>query len=212
MLRGGRAVANLRRMNTPVTTRPPYVPQIRLYQDWLQAKKGLSFPTYHALWRWSITDLDAFWQSIWDYFDMESPTPHTAVLAKNVMPGAVWFPGARTNYAHQVLRHVQPAHAAGFAAIISRNEKGQETTLSWPELRWAVWRVKGKRAKRDRIAGQFWCEMQQLTSAVHPKKCGEGAAESAVEKGRGAQDWHFHSVFPSTHLAARKSGGPAEQH
>jgi acetoacetyl-CoA synthetase len=122
-------------MNTPAAARPPYVPQIRLYQDWLRAHRGLGFETYHALWRWSITDLDAFWQSIWDYFELQSPTPHTAVLAKNVMPGAVWFPGARTNYAHQVLRHVQPAHEAGFLAVISRNEKGQRRELSWPELR-----------------------------------------------------------------------------
>ena len=122
-------------MNTLASTRPPYVPQIRLYQDWLRDRKGLTFPTYHALWRWSVTELDAFWQSIWDYFELESPTPHTAVLGRNVMPGAVWFPGARTNYAHQVLRHVQPAHAAGFPAVISRNEKGEQRELSWPELR-----------------------------------------------------------------------------
>ncbi|TXI70297.1 MAG: acetoacetate--CoA ligase [Limnohabitans sp.] len=121
-------------MSHTMHTRPPYVPQIRLYQDWLRDQRGLSFPTYHELWRWSITDLDAFWQSIWDYFEMESPTPHTAVLAKNVMPGAVWFPGAKTNYAHQVLRHVQPAHAAGFPAVISRNEKGEHREISWPEL------------------------------------------------------------------------------
>ena len=123
-------------MSTTTThSRPPYVPQIRLYQDWLRDQRGLSFASYHELWRWSITDLDAFWQSIWDYFQMQSPTPHTAVLARNVMPGAVWFPGAQTNYAHQVLRHVQPAHAAGFAAVISRNEKGQHREISWPELR-----------------------------------------------------------------------------
>ena len=122
-------------MNTTATARPPYVPQIRLYQNWLRDRRGLSFATYRELWQWSVTDLDAFWQSIWDYFEMESPTPHTAVLAKNVMPGAVWFPGARTNYAHQVLRHVQPAHAAGFMAVISRNEKGEHREISWPELR-----------------------------------------------------------------------------
>jgi acetoacetyl-CoA synthetase len=32
------------------------------------------------MWRWSTTDLAGFWQSIWDYFEMDSPTPHTAVL------------------------------------------------------------------------------------------------------------------------------------
>lgn len=118
------------------TTRTaPHVPQIRLYQDWLHAQRGLRFDDYDALWRWSVTELDAFWQSVWDYFALQSPTPHSAVLARNVMPGAQWFPGAQVNYARQVLRHVAAAHAAGQPAIISDNERGQRRTLSWPELR-----------------------------------------------------------------------------
>ncbi len=131
------ATDTLQRMNT--ATRPtapaPHLPQIRLYQNWLRDQRGLSFATYNDLWRWSVTELDAFWQSIWDYFDFQSPTPHTAVLANNVMPGAKWFPGAQTNYAHQVFRHVQPAHQAGFLAVISHNEKGQRREMTWPELR-----------------------------------------------------------------------------
>ena len=114
---------------------PPYVPQIRLYQQWLAEHRGLRFDHYDALWRWSTTDLDGFWQSIWDYFQLQSPTPHKTVLAKNVMPGAQWFTGARVNYAQQVFRHVQPAHAAGFSAVIGCNEKGRRVELSWPELR-----------------------------------------------------------------------------
>jgi acetoacetyl-CoA synthetase len=131
------AADTLQRMNT--ATRPadsaPYLPQIRLYQNWLRDERGLSFATYNDLWRWSVTELDAFWQSIWDYFDFQSPTPPTAVLANNVMPGAKWFPGAQTNYAHQVFRHVQPAHEAGFLAVISHNEKGLRREMTWPELR-----------------------------------------------------------------------------
>jgi acetoacetyl-CoA synthetase len=111
-----------------------YVPQIRLYQDWLKQNRGLSFEAYKDLWQWSITELDAFWQSIWDYFDIQSPTPHQAVLVNNAMPGAIWFPGAQVNYASQVLRHVDQAHAAGFAAVIAQNEKGQYQEISWPEL------------------------------------------------------------------------------
>jgi acetoacetyl-CoA synthetase len=118
--------------NTP---RPPYIPQIRLYQDWLRDERGLQFDSYDALWRWSITELDAFWQSMWDYFEIESPTPHTAALAVNTMPGAQWFPGAQVNYARQALRHVDAAQAAGLPAIISRNEKGQHREMPWPELR-----------------------------------------------------------------------------
>ncbi len=117
-----------------------YIPQLRLYQDWLAAERGLAFDSYDALWRWSIGDLDAFWQSIWDFFNLQSPTPHTAVLASRSMPGAQWFPGAHVNYAQQVLRHVDAAQAAGFAAILSHNEKSLASgaphrELSWPELR-----------------------------------------------------------------------------
>ncbi|MDQ3272915.1 MAG: acetoacetate--CoA ligase, partial [Pseudomonadota bacterium] len=118
----------------------PHIPQITLYQTWLRETRGLSFESYDALWRWSVTELDAFWQSIWDYFDLQSPTPRSAVLAANRMPGASWFPGAQFNYAQQVFRHVDKAAAAGFAALISHNEKSLAAgapprEISWPELR-----------------------------------------------------------------------------
>ena len=122
------------------TASAPFVPRIRLYQNWLAEKRGLAFESYDALWRWSVGDLDAFWQSIWDYFELSSPTPQSAVLANGRMPGARWFPGAQFNYARQVFRHADAAHAAGCAAIVSHNEKslGQGVaarSLSWPELR-----------------------------------------------------------------------------
>jgi acetoacetyl-CoA synthetase len=121
----------------------PHRPQIRLYQEWLLANRGLSFESYDALWQWSVTDLDAFWQSIWDYFDLQSPTPHSAVLAVNAMPGAQWFTGAQVNYARQVFRHVDAAAAAGLPAVLSHNERSLQRgdaprELSWPELRQQV--------------------------------------------------------------------------
>ena len=113
----------------------PYVPQLRLYQDWLRETRGLSFPSYEHLWRWSVTDQEGFWQSLWDYDQMQSPTPHTAVLADAQMPGAQWFPGAQVNYARQVFRHVEAADRAGMPAIVSENESGEVAELSWSELR-----------------------------------------------------------------------------
>ena len=120
-------------MTTP--NPPPFVPQIRRYQDWLREQRGLQFDSYDALWQWSVRDLSAFWQSIWDYYELRSPTPHTAVLAESRMPGARWFEGAQFNYVHQVFRHVDKAHAAGFQALISRNENGEQRDLDWPQLR-----------------------------------------------------------------------------
>src|SRR3954468_19773917 len=113
---------------------PAYVPQVRLFQDWLQAHRQLSFPDYESLWQWSVDDLPAFWQAIWDYFDLQSPTPHRSVLSDATMPGTRWFEGAQANYARQVFRHVGAADALGLPAVISRNEKGAARELSWPQL------------------------------------------------------------------------------
>ncbi len=103
----------------------------------------MRFDSYDALWRWSVTDLEAFWQSIWDYFDLQSPTQHSRVLPLNTMPGAHWFVGAQFNYAQQALRHVDQAHAAGFPALVSHNEQSLAAgalarELSWPALRQQV--------------------------------------------------------------------------
>ncbi len=121
----------------------PYIPQIRLYQDWLHQQRGLQFADYDALHQWSVTDLSGFWQSIWDYFALQSPTPHSAVLGAAQMPGAQWFPGAQVNYARQVFRHADAAQAAGCPAIVSHDETSLASgaparTLSWPALRQQV--------------------------------------------------------------------------
>ena len=126
-------------------SKPPFLPQITLYQRWLREQRGLKFGSYDELWKWSVTDLDSFWQSVWDYFDLRSSTEYTAVCdrsASDRMVDVKWFTGARVNYAQQVFRHVDAAHAGGFPAIISHNEKslGKEAAkeMSWPELKQKV--------------------------------------------------------------------------
>jgi acetoacetyl-CoA synthetase len=120
---------------------PPQPREARLihFRRWLQAQRGLQFDTYDALWQWSVDDLAGFWGAVWDYFAVESPTPFDSVLAERRMPGAKWFPGAQLNYARQVLRHADEAHAAGHPAIVWSDESllaaGIVRELSWPELR-----------------------------------------------------------------------------
>jgi acetoacetyl-CoA synthetase len=109
--------------------------QLRLYQEWLAAHRNLHFENYDELWRWSVSDLETFWRSIWDYDAIESPTSFESALCVDRMPGAVWFRGAHVNYARQVFRHAQAAHAAGQLAIVSENERGEIRSVTWPELK-----------------------------------------------------------------------------
>ena len=98
--------------------------------DWLARERGKHFADYHALWRWSVEDLEGFWQALWDYFGIESSAPHARVLARRRMPGAEWFPGARLNYAQHVLRR----ECEGGHVLLHLSETRPLTALSWTVL------------------------------------------------------------------------------
>ena len=100
------------------------------FLNWLKQERNLEFPDRHSLWRWSVENLDDFWQATWDYFKIESSSPHTSVLGRREMPGAQWFPGARLNYAQHVLRQEKPDSDALYYA----NETTPVTGLPWSKF------------------------------------------------------------------------------
>lgn len=184
----------------------PNIPQIRLFQDWLRETRGLAFDSYDALWRWSVTELDAFWQSIWDYARIESPTSHTAVLAESRMPGARWFPGAQVNYAREVLRHVDAAHAAGMPAIVSDNELGEVREMSWPEMRRQVASValmlKSLGVKRgDRVAAYMPNVPETMVAFLACSSIGAIWSVCAPDMGTAAVADRFRQIEPKVLIA-----------
>jgi acetoacetyl-CoA synthetase len=91
------------------------------------------FTTYDELWRWSVEDLDGFWSSIWDEFEVGGS--YERVLGDRAMPGTEWFPGAQLSYAERLLR----GHADEQVAIVHRSEVRPETAeMTWGELRRTV--------------------------------------------------------------------------
>src|ERR671914_716201 len=66
---------------------------ITRYLHWLRDRRGLRFASYDELWRWSVDDLDGFWTSVWEFFEVGGPAPGPA-LAERRMPGARRFPRA----------------------------------------------------------------------------------------------------------------------
>ncbi len=130
-------------MTPPVLWNPPPDildrSRIGAYLRWLAAERGHHFRDYHELWRWSVTDLAGFWQSIWDYFDVQAHTPPEGALAEQRLPGARWFPGATLNYAEHVLR--MPGLSDDAPVVLSWSQTRQPSTLTAAELREQVRRV-----------------------------------------------------------------------
>jgi acetoacetyl-CoA synthetase len=100
--------------------------------EWLARERGLKFTSYQELWRWSVTDLDAFWSSMWDFFNVRSKHRHGKALARDTTPGASWFPGAELNYAEHAL-----ARRDDRPALTARSETrglDRTTTVTYREL------------------------------------------------------------------------------
>jgi acetoacetyl-CoA synthetase len=104
--------------------------QLAAYQRWLSTERGLRFDDYAALWSWSVTDVAAFWQTVWEFFDVQAEGSLEPVLTSHAMPGASWYPNARLNYAEHVFRHAQ----ADTPALIARSEDTPTREVLWAEL------------------------------------------------------------------------------
>jgi acetoacetyl-CoA synthetase len=98
------------------------------YLRWLRDRRGLRFASYDELWRWSVDDLDGFWTSVWEFFEVGGPVPSPA-LAERRMPGARWFPGVTLNHAELSLRRHDD-----HPALLFGDEGGRLGTVSYAEL------------------------------------------------------------------------------
>src|SRR5262245_35131371 len=94
------------------------------------AERGVETDGYHDLWRWSVENLEEFWASIWETFDVRASSPYERVLGRRTMPGAEWFPGARLNFAEHVFRGREP----GAVAIRHASELRSLAETTWGEL------------------------------------------------------------------------------
>jgi acetoacetyl-CoA synthetase len=86
------------------------------------------FASYDELWRWSVEDLEGFWRSLWELYEV-GPAPER-VLARAEMPGAEWFPGTQLNYAEHLFRGAR----GGETAIVHASESQPPAELSWDSL------------------------------------------------------------------------------
>src|SRR5918999_169683 len=128
----------------PVLWSPPpdarETTRIGAYLDWLWRERGIRFADYDDLLRWSVSDLDAFWSSVWDYFEVSSETHAGRALAEDVMPGARWFPAAHVNWAEHCLRLA--GRLGTDTVIVARSQTRDRMALTADELRSEVARVR----------------------------------------------------------------------
>ncbi len=135
---------------------PERIARAQLTQ-FIHGVSGVLAPTIHdwdELWRWSVDHPEHFWPAVWKFCGLKSSRRWDVVVENAAaMPGARWFPGARLNFAENLLRHDDER-----VALVSRGEDGSRRTHTHAELHREVARLAGSlRAlgvgPGDRVAG-----------------------------------------------------------
>jgi acetoacetyl-CoA synthetase len=178
--------------------------RIGQYVDWLAAERSVSLTGYDELWRWSVDELEAFWASIWDFFDVRTDAPYAEVLPERIMPGARWFPGTRLNWAEHALRLT--GRADEDVVIIGRSQTREPETMKVSELRDAVARARTGLARLgvgpgDRIAAYLPNVPEAVIALLATASLGATWSSCAPEFGTRSVVDRFRQIEPKVLLA-----------
>ena len=98
--------------------------------NWLEHHKSLQFNDYQELWQWSVDEIEDFWESCLEYFEVDYSGTYSSVIDTYDMPGGRWFSGIKLNYAEHIFRHRNEDNPA----IIFKSESTVSTSISWQQL------------------------------------------------------------------------------
>lgn len=166
---------------------------------WLKENHDLEFSNYHEFWLWSISDLSFFWQTIWDYFELRSTENFNMVLQEEIMPGAVWFDGAKLNFIDEIFRNSEKNLDNIAISYISETfGRGQ---LSWREVRQQVGSLAGRLRelgvkKGDRVVAILPNTPQALVSFFATASIGAIWSLCAPDMGEAAILDRFNQIEP----------------
>lgn len=100
------------------------------FMNFVNKRHGRSFDSYDELYNWSINNIPDFWASFWEFADIKASKPYDAVVTDlDKMPGARWFPGARLNFAENLLRYRDDK-----TALIFKGEAQEAVRVTYAQL------------------------------------------------------------------------------
>ena len=173
------------------------------FLTWVNNKFGYEFTGWDELYTWSATDIEDFWESVWEYFEVKSHSPYTSVLEERVMPHAQWFAGARLNYAKHSLGAPEQSDDVAVTAVSQTRE---DFTLTFAELRAEVARVRTGLVdlgvkKGDRVLGYLPNQPEALVAFLATASLGAIWASCAPEFGTQSVIDRFSQVEPTVLFA-----------
>jgi acetoacetyl-CoA synthetase len=111
---------------------PEQVEQTNMFRfmNFINERHNQNFSEYAALYEWSVENIADFWAAMWKFADIMASKPYDQVVDDvTKMPGAHWFPGARLNFAENLLRFRDDR-----LALIFKGEGQDAVKMTYAEL------------------------------------------------------------------------------
>ncbi|HET8978440.1 MAG TPA: acetoacetate--CoA ligase [Solirubrobacteraceae bacterium] len=177
--------------------------EVGRFMNWLRDHRGRDFSSYEELWRWSVTDLEGFWGAIWEFYGVRAHAPYERVLASAQMPGAVWFAGARLNYAEHLLGGEEDGDRV---AVLGQSQTRAPVQLTFGELREQVARARAGLQRLgvgpgDRVVAYLPNIPETLVAFIATASLGAVWAACAPEFGARSVVDRFAQIEPKVLLA-----------
>jgi acetoacetyl-CoA synthetase len=174
--------------------------RMRAFQRFVERKHGVPFANYAELWRWSVTDVEAFWSDVAEFFEVRFHARPVRVLS-GTMPDVRWFEGATLSYAEHALRG-----EASDTALVFRAEDGRRQAVSLAELREQVGRARTGLARLgvgvgDRVAALLPNRPETVVLFLAAASLGAVWSSAAPEFGVSSVLDRFRQIRPKVFVA-----------
>jgi acetoacetyl-CoA synthetase len=165
--------------------------------SFVNEKHGLEIDSYGELYRWSIENLQAFWEAMWEFGEIKASRRYDVVVDDlSKFPGAKWFIGAKLNFAENLLRY-RDDHLA----FIFRGETRKSARMTYAELYDSVASLakslrEARVAPGDRVAAYMPNLVETAVAMLAATSVGAIWSSCGTELGPGAVLDRFGQIEP----------------
>ncbi len=125
-----------------MTKKPLWIPSekrvseanITRFIDFVNKKHDSEIKNYQELYDYSVTEIEKFWEDIFEFADLTFSGTYQNVLSERIMPGGKWFEGLKLNYAENIFKKLQnefaiTSYREGFGSFRIKSDKFKSVSL-----------------------------------------------------------------------------------
>jgi acetoacetyl-CoA synthetase len=169
----------------------------------VNTRHKLNLDSYSDLYKWSVENIPDFWAEVWDFAEIQSSKRYDKIVEDlGTFPGTKWFPGARLNFAENLLRYRDEK-----LAFIFKGETQTSKQMTYAELYDSVARLSHSLAKAgveagDRVVGYMPNLIETVVGILAATGLGAVWASCATDIGPGAAIERLGQVEPKVMITA----------